>query len=231
MPDGARDSADADDARLVLVVDQFEEVFTQCADERERHAFATALAHAGPALVAVAVRADFYERCTLVEPLAPMLAGQVVVGPMTADELRRAVTEPARRAGVSVDPALPDRLLADLGARAGLDHDPGALPLLAHALRESWHHRDGGPLTVAAYARTGGLDHAVADTAERIYTGLAAPARRDVRTALLRMVTVVADGTVVRRPADRDEGLRRGAEPVHRGAAGHRRRPRRAPDP
>ncbi|WP_028662167.1 nSTAND1 domain-containing NTPase, partial [Saccharomonospora iraqiensis] len=194
-----------DDARLVLVVDQYEELFTHCTDDDERTAFATALAHAAPALVVVAVRADFYEHCTRLEPLAPALAEQVVVGPMNAGQLRRVVTEPARRAGVEVEPTLPDRLLADLGVREGRDYDPGSLPLLAHALRMTWQHRDGGPLTVSRYVATGGIDHAVADTAERIHASLDATQQRRLRSALLRMVTVADTNEEVRRQADRDE--------------------------
>ncbi|WP_026360194.1 ATP-binding protein [Amycolatopsis nigrescens] len=102
-------------ARLVIVVDQFEELFTQCADAGERLAFATALAHAGPALVVLAVRADFYEQCTRLEPLAPALPDQFVLGPMTPAELHRVVTEPAAKAGLAVESGLAERLVADLG--------------------------------------------------------------------------------------------------------------------
>ncbi|RZQ60955.1 hypothetical protein [Amycolatopsis suaedae] len=193
-----------DRARLVIVVDQFEELFTQCADAGERLAFATALAHAGPAVVVLAVRADFYEQCTRLEPLVPALREQYVLGPMTPAELRRVVTEPATTAGLTVETGLADRLLADLGVRDGADYDPGALPLLAHALLATWRNRSGNTLTARGYAETGGIDNAVAATAERIFAALDDPGREALRRTLLRMVTVV-DGGVVRRRAGRDE--------------------------
>ena len=197
--------------RLVIVVDQFEELFTQCADPAERTAFVEALAAAAPALVLIAVRADFYPQCTELAPMVPMLgAGQVVVGPLRTDELRRAVHEPAHDAGLVLQPGLEELLLADLGARSGPAdesrpvYEPGALPLLAHALRAIWARRAGDTMTVAGYRETGGIRHAVAETAERIYLDLGADERVALRSALLSLVTVV-DNLTVRRRATHDE--------------------------
>ena len=196
--------ATRDGHRPVIMVDQCEELFTQCADPAERLAFAAALASAAPALVVIAVRADFYAACTELPPLARVLAaGHVVLGPLEADDLRRAVVEPAARAGVAVEPGLPDLLLRDLGA-AGAGYDPGALPLLAHALRATWERRDGNRLTVAGYRTTGGIHHAVAATAEEIYLDLDPEGRPRLRAALLDLVAVAEGGTVVRRRGDRD---------------------------
>src|SRR5262249_1237167 len=115
----------------VLAVDQFEELFTVCPDERERSAFVEALldrARRGP-LVTGAVRADFYGACARYPGLARALGrNQVLVGPMQRDELRRAVVLPASHAGVAIDRALADTLVADV------EHEPGALPLLSTAL-------------------------------------------------------------------------------------------------
>ncbi|MGC7101007.1 hypothetical protein ACPZ19_40565 [Amycolatopsis lurida] len=197
--------ATGESARLVLVVDQFEELFTQCADAAERLAFATALANAGPALVVLAVRADFYEQCTRLEPLAPALPGQFVLGPMTPGELHRVVTEPAAKAGLVVEDGLAERLVADLGVREGVDYDPGALPLLAHALLATWRNRTGKTLTAQGYLQTGGIENAVSGTAERIFDALGEPGRTALRQALLRMVTVVDGGGAVRRRVRRDE--------------------------
>ncbi|MGI5212180.1 AAA family ATPase [Plantactinospora sp. CA-290183] len=198
----ARAAGDA--GRLLIVVDQFEELFSRCADPAEREAFAKALANAAPALVVLAVRADFYPQCTRLAPLAPVLAdGQLVLGPMDADELRRAVERPARSAGLTVEPGLVELLMGDLGARPGEPYEPGALPLLGHALRATWARREGRRLTVAAYRGTGGIQRALAETAERIYTELDPRDRDALRAALVSLAAVAENNAVVRRRAGR----------------------------
>ena len=113
--------------RFVILIDQLEELFTQCPDPAERVAFAEALAAAAPALLIIAVRADFYPQCTELAPMVPMLgAGQVVVGPLGESDLRRAIREPAAAVGLTVEPGLEELLLTDLGAP---HYQPGALPL------------------------------------------------------------------------------------------------------
>lgn len=195
------------DGRLVILVDQFEELFTQCADPAERNAFVAAIAAAPPALLILAVRADFYPQCTEMPDLVPMLgAGQVVCGPLNQAELRRAVREPAAIAGLRLESGLEDVLLSDLGVHDGPGggYQPGALPLLAHALRATWERRDGARLTVAGYRATGGIRRAVAETAERIYVRLDDDGQAALRRAVLGLVTVV-DGLPVRRRVARDE--------------------------
>ncbi|MFI1992244.1 NACHT and WD repeat domain-containing protein [Actinoplanes sp. NPDC020271] len=206
--------AEAAGRRPIIVVDQFEELFTQCADPAERLAFASALTAASPALVVIAVRSDFYPACIELPPLAGLLAaGHVVLGPLDAEALRRVVIEPAEQAGLKVDPGLPELLLRDLGqdplddaAATGGGYQPGALPLLAHALRATWERRDDDRLTVEAYRKTGGIRYAVAETAERIYLGLTPEDREALRAALLSLVTVTSTGTVVRRRGERSAG-------------------------
>ncbi|MEU4688168.1 AAA family ATPase [Actinoplanes sp. NPDC023714] len=196
--------AAADGNRPVIVVDQFEELFTQCPDPAERLAYATELTTAAPALVVIAVRSDFYPACVALPPLAGVLAaGHVVIGPLTPDAIRRAVVEPAEHSGLSVEPGLPDLLLRDLGADDHHGYEPGALPLLAHALRATWDQREGVRLTIGAYRATGGIRHAVADTAERIYLEQPPDDRERLREALLALVTVTEDGTVARRRGER----------------------------
>lgn len=196
-------TAAPDGGQPIIVVDQFEQLFTQCADVDERLAFVTALTSAAPALVVITVRADFYAACTELPPLARVLAaGHVVLGPLTADALRRAVLEPAATAGLQVEPGLVDLLLADLGVRAGGSHDPGALPLLGHALRATWEQREGTRLTVAGYQRTGGIRHAIAESAEQAYLSLPSDAAPRLRAALLSLLSTVDGDTVVRRPGD-----------------------------
>ena len=130
--------AAAPDGRLVIAVDQFEELFTLCRDEAERTAFVDALVAAvreprAARSSLIALRADFYGRCAAYPELWRLLgANHVLVGPMRRDELRRAIELPARRAGLRVDAALVDALVADV------DGEPGALPLLSTALLELW---------------------------------------------------------------------------------------------
>jgi WD40 repeat protein len=197
-------------SRLVLVVDQFEEVFTQCREESERQAFIDALCTAaspdGAALVVIGVRADFYDRCASRPELVPLLDRQVLVGPMTTTGLRRAIEAPARQAGLDLEPELTEELLRDLGTAASGpapvaaddpvpgDYEPGALPLLSHALQATWLRRDGSTLTLDAYRAGGGIRGAVAATAEAIYEGLTEPERRELRR-LLRRLVAVGDGT------------------------------------
>jgi WD40 repeat protein len=192
----------APDERVLIVVDQFEELFTQCPDPAEREAFALALATAAPALVLIAVRADFYPQCTSLPALRPLLAtGQVVAGPLSVADLRRAIHDPARDAGLTLEPGLEELLLTDLGALAGDGYPPGALPLLAHALRATWERRSGNTLTVEGYRAAGGIRHALAETAESVYLSLPPEGRDQLRGALLALVTLAGDLAVRRRAA------------------------------
>ncbi|CAO5226512.1 WD40 repeat-containing protein [Frankia sp. AgKG'84/4] len=190
--------------RVVIVVDQFEETFTLCADERERTAFIRALVAASrgdgdtgaPAIVVLGVRADFYGWCAAHPELVDCLqTGQVVVGPMTAAEVRDAIVRPAEAVGLIVEPGLVDLLLHDLGAdEDGVVTDPGSLPLLAHALRATWAERDNGVLTVAGYLRVGGLRGAIARTAEETFGALDAAGQDTAWQIMLRLVRF-GDGT------------------------------------
>jgi serine/threonine protein kinase/WD40 repeat protein len=191
--------------RLVLVVDQFEELFTAVDDPAIRERFAAALAHAWPALVMVAVRSDFLERCVRLVPLKPALSQPYLLSPLGTRDLERIITEPARFAGLELEAGLVDRLIADVGAHGGLADDPGALPRLAHALRETWKRRAGNVLTLRGYQETGGVDRAVALTADTMYQRLPPNDQKRLRSALLRMVAVVEGGGVARRRASPDE--------------------------
>jgi hypothetical protein len=135
---------------LLVVVDQFEETFTACGDDAERSAFIAALTEAasdsrGRVIVVLAVRADFYGRCAEDPALAALLgANHVLIGPMRADEYRRAIEQPAQRVGVRIEPALTEALVGEV-----LDA-PGGLPLLSTALLELWNLRDGRALRLDA---------------------------------------------------------------------------------
>ncbi|MFD7554633.1 helix-turn-helix domain-containing protein [Streptomyces sp. NPDC059835] len=207
--------------RPVLIVDQFEELFTLCSDEEERRSFVRvlrALAAArpaqdgyDPALVVLGVRADFSGNCLDLPELAPVFAeGLFVLPPMSVAELRESVARPAERAGLTLEPGLVPLLLRDAGLRGDPpDRIPsGALPLVSHALMATWRRREGDTLTVAGYERTGGIRGAVARTAEDVFARLYPAEQRAVRRMLVRLVHVVdgADGAgVTRRRMSRSE--------------------------
>ncbi|MFK4070785.1 hypothetical protein [Streptomyces sp. NPDC029674] len=182
------------EVELLLVADQFEEIFTLCADARERTRFITALLTAARApnsrtRVVIGVRADFYARCARHPDLVEALRdAQLLVGPMTTDELRRAISRPAARAGCSVEGALLARVIADATGRTT------ALPLVSHALRETWRRRRGSTLSLSGYEAAGGIRHALAQTAEAVFAGLDDGQRRLARALLLRLVAI-GEGT------------------------------------
>jgi WD40 repeat protein len=183
------------DERFVLVVDQFEEVFTHCAGIEERRRFLDALVDVvrirdRGTTVVLAVRADFYAHCMQHTGLVTVLRDsvQVPVGPVTDEELREIVVEPATRVGLAVEQELVAAVLAEAGGQ------PGALPLVAHALRETWARRVGGVLRLRDYRDTGGVHGAVAKTAEHVHGQLDDRGRRVSRAIFLRL-TALGEGT------------------------------------
>ncbi|WP_251096239.1 caspase family protein [Streptomyces sp. Caat 7-52] len=193
----------------LLVVDQFEELFTHCHDAGERAAFVAALAGGGPGprpRVVLGLRADHYGSCLAHPELERALKhGQVIVPPMRERDLRAAIEQPAAAAGLTLDRGLADRLLNDLSESGPGDDDTGALPFLAHALRETWLRRSGARLTLTGYQATGGIRRSVATTGEHLYRALDDDGRRTLRELLLRMVHLPPEGTgtsvVIRHPA------------------------------
>lgn len=191
-------------ADTFVIVDQFEEVFTLCHDAGERARFIDLLLTArqpeNHLRVLLAVRGDFYGRCAEHRGLAGALRdANLLVAAMSQAELRDAVVKPATAAGLTVERALTTRLVKEVADA------PGGLPLLSHALLETWRRRRGKTLTMAGYEAAGCLDGAIAKTAEKVYgrftEGQAAAARR----VLLRMVAP-GDGTPdTRRPVGRAE--------------------------
>ena len=201
-------------ARAVILVDQFEEVFTLCTDEPERRAFIDLLDRlaarpadvssadeAEPAaLVLISVRADSYADCLRYRSLrAALQASPVLLDPMTAAELRQAVLFPAQDVGLEVEPGLIEVLLRDAGVAGDEPGDAagypaGRLPLLAHALRATWQQHEGHRLTVHGYQVTGGISNAVATSADREFAGLDEAGQQAARVLFLRLVKI-GDGT------------------------------------
>jgi WD40 repeat protein len=196
--------ADRRTAPRVLVIDQLEEIFTHCRDTEEHRLFTRALTGTGDGTgprVVLGLRADYLGQCLRDPRLAPIVsAGQFAVPVMNDDELRAAIEEPARSAGLRWEDGLPDLLLRELAQERVGSGDAIALPFLAHALQETWHRRRGAELTFAGYQASGGIRTSVAQTAEDIHNALDADGRGRLRELLLRMVHLVdTEGRAVRR--------------------------------
>ena len=199
----------ADSTHALLVIDQFEELFTLCREEFEREAFIDNLLTAmspevdqdhGNITLIITLRADFYAHLAQYPDLRDWVARQQeYIGPMTVEELRRAIEEPARRGHWEFELGLVDLILRDVG------DEPGALPLLSHALLETWKRRAGHMLTLKGYADAGGVRGAIAHTAENVYQNLSPSEQTIMRNILLRL-TEFGEGTEdTRRRASFDE--------------------------
>jgi len=216
----------------LLVVDQFEELFTLCRDDFEREAFIDNLLAAltpiplslgeerkgeGYLTLIITLRADFYAHLAQYPELRDAVAHQQeYIGPMTTDELRLAIEEPAHHEHWEFEPGLVDLILRDVG------DEPGALPLLSHALLETWNRRAGHMLTLKGYADAGGVRGAIAHTAESVYQNLSATERKIMQNILLRL-TEIGEGTEdTRRRASFDELISYAENPENvRGVLNH----------
>jgi WD40 repeat protein/DNA-binding SARP family transcriptional activator/energy-coupling factor transporter ATP-binding protein EcfA2 len=196
-----------EDAELMLLVDQFEEVFTLVADEGRRAAFLHALVAAvtrtsSRMRVVLTLRADFYDRPLAYPGLAELVrAGTEVVVPLTGTGLEQAVTGPGRRVGVEVVPQLTAEIVADVTGQ------PGALPLLQYALTELFDRREGAVLAPDAYRQLGGVSGALARRAEEVFGSLDDDGRRAARQLFLRLVTLGEGVEDTRRRVARHELL------------------------
>lgn len=175
-------------SRLVLVVDQFEEAFTLCQDEKARKAFFGNLLYAsgapgGQTIIVVTMRVDFLSKCAAYPELADQLAAQpFLVTSLDEHQLRQAIETPAARAGLQFEPGMIERILDDVAGQEG------GLPLLQHALFELWKRRDGDRLTYAAYHEIGGVTGALARTADAIYEQMSKEQQVIAQRVLLNLV-------------------------------------------
>ena len=177
-----------------LVVDQCEEVFSLCEDHAERAQFLTALAgHAAAAPLVISFRADKLAEVSGHSAFAHVVEqGLYLLAAMGEPDLRTAIEGPATAAALVAEPGLVDLLVAEVGPR------PGALPLMSHVLAETWKRREGRALTIEGYRASGGVQGAVAQTAEQVYTGVDPAQQAVLRDLLLRLVRPDADGQPVR---------------------------------
>jgi WD40 repeat protein/serine/threonine protein kinase len=180
----------ADETEVVLVIDQFEEVFTLVEDEAVRAHFLKSLIAAVTdpytrIRVVVTLRADFYDRPLLYPGFSELMRQRTeVVVPLAPEELKQAIVSPAERNGLRVDPELVEAIVSDVGEQ------PGALPLLQYALTEVFQRRTGRTLTLTPYNASGGVLGALARRAEEIYVGLNATQQEAARQLFLRLVTL-----------------------------------------
>jgi len=195
----------APEQHTLLVLDQFEELFTLCRDEFEREAFIdnllTTLDQSGSRVtIILTLRADFYAHLAQYPELRDAVAKhQEYIGPMTPDELRHAIEDPAKRGYWEFEAGLVDLILRDIG------DEPGALPLLSHALLETWKRRAGHRLTLKGYADAGGVHGAIAHTAESVHQNLSTGEQIIARNIFLRLTELGAGTEDTRRRASFDE--------------------------
>ncbi len=198
---------------LVLLIDQFEEVFTLCKDEAQRQALIDNLLYAarepaGQTAVVLTLRSDFYGRCAAYPELAASISDNTeLVGPMTEKELRSAIEEPAKDAHLELEGGLADLLMSEVQGQ------PGGLPLLQHALLQIWERReerrDGRRwMTVAAYREIGGVAGALQGHAEQVFSSFTREEGETCRRILLCLVQVNDQQRVTKRRVSLDELIR-----------------------
>ncbi|MGQ0605161.1 MAG: nSTAND1 domain-containing NTPase [Anaerolineales bacterium] len=186
---------------ILILVDQFEETFTLCRDEAARSAFIEKLLTlsqdaSGRTTVVIALRADFYSRCAQYPLLRQAVAAQQeYIGQMNVTELRRAIEEPARRGNWEFEPALVEVLLQDIGAHDVGEPEPGALPLLSHALLATWERRRGRTFTMEGYRASGGVRGAIAETAESVFTDQLNQTQQKLARDVFLRLTELGEGT------------------------------------
>ncbi len=202
----------ADESEMLLVIDQFEEVFTLVEDESERTKFLTCVLTAvnDPASrlrLVLTLRADFYDRPLLYPGFGDLVRDHTeVVLPLSSSELAQAVNGPAERAALMLETGLASSIVGDVSKQ------PGALPLLQFALTELYERREGRSLTIAAYQAIGGVSGALARRADELYESLDEASKEAARQMLLRLVTLGESAEDTRRRILQSELLSAGAD-------------------
>ena len=180
---------------LLLVVDQFEEIFTQTRNPEEREGFINALVAATspedtqPLSLMICLRADFYAPVAQHNGLREMVSQhQEFIGAMSRAELVDAIVAPLVRDGWKIQEGLVKVILDDVG------YEPGALPLLSHALLETWKRRRGSTLTLSGYVECGGVDGAIRETAETVFNQRLTPEQRPVARMIFLHLAELSEG-------------------------------------
>ena len=178
--------------KLLLVVDQFEEVFSLGRHEAERKAFIDNLVTAAtgdrPIAIVIVLRADFYAHCAQYEGLRGLVSRhQEYIGAMSREELFRVIVLPAARDKWKLQEGLVELMLDDVG------DEPGALPLLSHALLETWKRRRGRTMTLSGYKESGGVRGAIAKTAETVFRQRLSPAQQPIARMIFMRLTELGE--------------------------------------
>jgi len=208
--------AQNDKKHLLLVIDQFEEIFTQCRQEDERRTFIDNLLQAvdpaspQPVSILLTLRADFYTQLAFQDHLRELVSqNQEFIGAMNREELTRAILQPAALGNWKVQEGLVEVILDDLGT------EPGALPLLSHALLETWKRRRGRVLTVSGYTAAGGVRGAIAQTAETVFRQRLSPEQQPIaRMIFVKLAEMGEDSLDTRRRAAFSELITRATDPT-----------------
>ena len=185
----------------VLVVDQLEELFVLCDDPAAQARFGAGVCRwAATAPVVVTLRADHLGEVTELPDLAARVqAGIYLLGAMSEPQLRAAIEGPATKIGLRLEPGLVDLLVRDVAG------EPGALPLLSHALAETYELREGPVLTTAGYRAVGGVQGAVARAADQVVDALSPQGRKAARDLFRRLVIPTETTDPIRQRVRRSE--------------------------
>ena len=190
LAEGVAWALPAQDSHLVLMIDQFEEVFTQVEQESDRQQFLDLILNAvaaedSPVIIIATLRADFYDRPLLYQGFGELIRKRTeLVLPLNDEELEETITGPAYRVGAVLEEGLVETIIEDVREQ------PGALPLLQYALTELFERRDGALLTNAAYSDIGGTLGALAKRAEEVYLRFRKDGKEMARQMFLRLVTL-----------------------------------------
>jgi WD40 repeat protein len=178
--------------QTLLLIDQFEELYTQCADAQLQKAFIDELlatveasrnSKAALSIILLTMRADFMGQALAHRPFADALQeASLLMGPMNHQELHTAIEKPGEMQGAAFEPGLVERILDDVGDR------PGNLPLLEFTLTQLWERQTDGWLTHADYEAMGGVQGALADYADRVYAELEPGDQELARRTLVQLV-------------------------------------------
>jgi tetratricopeptide (TPR) repeat protein/energy-coupling factor transporter ATP-binding protein EcfA2 len=179
---------------LLLVIDQFEEIFTLCRQPVERKSFIDNLVTAvnpednNPITILITLRADFYAQCAQDDNLRRLVSQhQEYIGAMNREELARAIVQPAAMDNWRIQEGLVEQMLDDVG------DEPGALPLLSHALLETWKRRRGRTMTLSGYRESGGVRGAIAQTAETIFQQRLTPEQQPIARMIFVRLTELGE--------------------------------------
>ena len=189
--------------RLILIADQFEELYTLCPESEIQLFLDLLLAAVGIVpnfSLVITLRADFYGHALSYRPFSDALQGAVLnLGPMSQEELRSAIEKPATQIQVKLEPGLVNKLIDDVWGELG------NLPLLEFALTQLWEKQKDGRLTHEAYSQIGGVEEALAEYGEQVYSQLSEVDRERAKRIFIQLVCLGEGAHATRRLATRSQ--------------------------